>query len=397
MRDAVRRAGIPLGRGPGGNYVYACPRPAPRWRDPLRGYGVTIPADIGSLADYERHAAACLTPDAWRHIQEGADAGGNRAAFDALRLLPRVMTDLRGGDTEIELFGRRHAVPILFAPIAYQRIAHPEGEHASARAATALGTGMVVSTLSSVPLEEVAAAARQAAADLNAASAPLWFQLYLQPDRAQSAALVRRAEAAGYEAIVLTVDAAIKRSSFTLPDGVDAANLRGLPRVSQTSVAGGRILFGTPLVEAAPRWEDLAWLRALTRLPLILKGVLSPDDALRAIDFGCDGVIVSDHGGRVLAGLASPVAMLPAIAEAVQGRVPLLLDGGVRSGSDVVKALALGASAVLVGRPQMHALAVAGMAGVAHMLHMLRAELEFAMAQIGCATPAAIGRDRLHG
>ena len=221
MRDAVRRAGIPLGRGPGGNYVYACPRPAPRWRDPLRGYGVTIPADIGSLADYERHAAACLTPDAWRHIQEGADAGGNRAAFDALRLLPRVMTDLRGGDTAIELFGRRHAVPILLAPIAYQRIAHPEGEHASARAATALGTGMVVSTLSSVPLEEVAAAARQAAADLNAASAPLWFQLYLQPDRAQSAALVRRAEAAGYEAIVLTVDAAIKRSSFTLPDGVD--------------------------------------------------------------------------------------------------------------------------------------------------------------------------------
>ncbi len=357
---------------------------------------MTIPADIGALADYERHAAARLEPDAWRHIQEGADAAGNRGAFDALRLLPRVMADLRGGDTAIAMFGRQHAVPMLLAPIAYQRIAHPEGERASAQAAMALGTGMVVSTLSSVPLEEIAAAARQAAADLHAAPAPLWFQLYLQADRAQSAALVRRAEAAGYEAIVLTVDAAIKRSSFTLPEGVDAANLRGLPRVSQTSVPGGRILFGTPLVETAPRWEDLAWLRALTRLPLILKGVLSPDDALRAIDFGCDGVIVSDHGGRVLAGLASPVAMLPAIAEAVQGRVPLLLDGSVRSGSDVVKALALGASAVLVGRPQMHALAVAGMAGVAHMLHMLRAELEFAMAQIGCATPAAIGRDRLH-
>ena len=320
---------------------------------------------------------------------------GNRAAFDTLRLLPRVMTDLRDGSTAITLFGRRHASPIMLAPLAYQRIAHPDGELAVVSAAMALEIGMVVSTLSSVPLEDIAITGRQAAADLHTPAAPLWFQLYLQEDRGWTDELVRRAEAAGYEAIVLTVDASAKRSSFTLPEGVDAANLRGMPKVSQTTMAGGRILFGTRLIDAAPRWDDLARLRALTRLPLILKGVLSPDDAVRAIALGCDGVIVSNHGGRVLDGLASPVEMMPAIVDAVAGRVPLLLDGGVRSGTDVVKALALGADAVLVGRPQMHALAVAGMAGVAHMLHMLRAELEFAMVQLGCATPRDIQADRL--
>ncbi len=359
----------------------------------------TIPSDIRWLADYERHAATCLAPETWRHIQEGADReltlAGNRASFDQVRLLPRIMADLREGSTAITLFGRRHVAPILLAPLAYQRIAHPDGERATASAAMALAIGMVLSTLSSIPLEDVAIAARQAAADLRTSVAPLWFQLYLQEDRAWSIDLVQRAEAAGFEAIVLTVDASIKRSSFTLPEDVDAANLRGMPKLSQTTVAGGRILFGTPLIDAAPRWDDLIWLRALTRLPLILKGVLSPDDARRAIELGCDGVIVSNHGGRVLDGLATPVEMMPAIVDAVAGRVPLLLDGGIRSGTDIAKALALGASAVLIGRPQMHALAVAGVAGVAHMLHILRAELEFAMAQIGCGTPADIRPDRL--
>ncbi len=359
----------------------------------------TIPDDARRLADYERYAATTLVPEAWRHIQEGVDSGpaatSNRASFDRFRLVPRVMTDLRDGSTAITLFGTPHAAPILLAPLAYQRIAHPDGELATVRAATALATGMVVSTLSSVPLEEVANAARQAAADLGTQVAPLWFQLYFQQDRDWNIALVRRAEAAGYTAIVLTVDASVKRSSFVLPAGVDAANLRGMPKVSQTTHAGGRILFGTALIEAAPRWDDLAWLREQTRLPLILKGVLSPTDAHRAVELGCDGVIVSNHGGRVLDGLVSPLEMMPAIVDAVAGRVPLLLDGGVRSGTDIVKALALGASAVLIGRPQMHALAVAGMPGVAHILHILRAELEFAMAQIGCATPAAIQVDRL--
>jgi 4-hydroxymandelate oxidase len=358
-----------------------------------------IPPDLVTLADYEARAEAHMPAGSWRHVQEGAGREltlrDNRAAFDRVRLLPRALADLRGGHTASDLFGRRHAAPILLAPIAYQCLAHPEGERAMARAAAALDAGVVLSTLSSVPLEEIAIAARQAADALGTGGAPLWFQLYLQEDRAHSADLIARAEAAGYEAIVLTIDTAVKRSSFTLPAGVDAANLRGMPKLRHTSTPGGRILFGTPLADAAPRWEDLAWVRATTRLPLIVKGILTPDDARRAVEHGADGIIVSNHGGRVLDGLPAAIDVLPAIVEALAGAVPLLMDGGVRTGTDIVKALALGAAAVLVGRPQIHGLAVAGMPGVAHILHILRAELEMAMAQLGCATLADLGGGQL--
>jgi 4-hydroxymandelate oxidase len=358
-----------------------------------------IPDDIRSLADYERHAAQHFPAASWRHLQEGSGDNltlvENRDAFDRIGLIPRVLTDLRHATTRSDLFGRGHACPILLAPIAYQRIAHPEGELAVVRAATAMDAGLILSTLSSITLEEVAAARLSATQELGAAPSPLWFQLYFQEDRAHNLQLVQRAEAAGYEAIMLTVDASIKRSSFPLPEGIDAANLRGMPRIQQTAQPRGRILFGTPLIEAAPRWEDLAWLRAQTKLPLIIKGVMSSADALLAVDHGVDGIVVSNHGGRVLDTMPSPLDMLPGIAQAVNGKVPLLLDGGIRRGTDVLKALALGASAVLVGRPQMHALAVAGMAGVAHALLMLRTELELAMAQTGCATLADIGPDRL--
>ena len=351
-------------------------------------------ADLTSLDDYERRAATLLPPETWRHIQSGADReltlAANRAAFDRLSLLPRTLVDLRGGSTALDLFGRRHAAPIMLAPVAYQRLAHPDGELATVSAATALATGMIVSTLSSVTIEDIAATGRQLG------DAPLWFQLYLQEDRGWSAELVRRAEAAGYEAIVLTVDASIKRSSFVLPEGVEAANLRGMPRRPHTTTAGGAILFGTPLLDAAPRWKDLAWLRSLTRLPLLVKGLLAPADARLAIEHGADGIIVSNHGGRVLDGLPSPLEVMPAMVDAARG-VPLLLDGGIRSGTDVVKALAMGARAVLIGRPQYHGLAVAGIAGVAHVLHMLRAELELTMIQIGCPMLADMTRDRLLG
>lgn len=322
-------------------------------------------------------------------MQSGSDAGltlsDNRAQFDGQRLVPRTLRDLSGGSTALELFGGIHAAPILLAPLAYHRLAHPAGEAASMQAATALDTTMVVSTLSSIPLEHVADAARTAARELSRALPPLWFQLYFQPDRAHSLELVRRAEAAGYQVLVVTVDAAIKRSEFALPEGVVAANLAAFPRtVQRAEAAGGKIVFGTPLAAAAPTWADIAWLRAETRLPIVIKGLLSPDDARMALNHGADGIVVSNHGGRVLDGLATPMAALPAMLEAVEGRVPLLLDGGVRRGTDVLKALALGASAVMVGRPQLHALAVAGMAGVAYMLHILRAEFELAMAQVGC-------------
>lgn len=358
-----------------------------------------IPPGMKTLGDYARRSAQHLPADILDHIESGSGSGltliENRAAFDRLRLLPRVLRDLRGGSSDITLFGRQHAAPILLAPLAYQRLAHPEGELAMVRAAMAMEIATIVSTLSSFTLEEIATAGRRAAEELDKPTAPLWFQLYLQDDRGVSAELVARAERAGYEAIVLTVDASVKRSEFTLPAGIDAANLRGLPRLRQTSTAQGRILFGTPLADAAPRWDDLGWLRAQTRLPLIVKGVLAVEDARQAVSAGADGLVVSNHGGRVLDGLPSALDVMPAMAEAVGGTVPLLLDGGVRSGTDVVKAIALGASAVLVGRPQMHALAVAGMAGAAHMLHILRAEFELAMAQLGCRTVDEIGRECL--
>jgi len=358
-----------------------------------------IPPDLRTLADYERRARAHMAPASWAWLQEGDGDGltlaDNRAAFDRLRLLPRVLRDLRAGSAETTLLGRRLAAPILLAPVAYQRVAHPEGELASVRAATAMGVGMAVSTIASVTLEEIAAARTAAVRELGTAPAPFWFQLYAQPERAQTLALVRRAEAAGYEAIMVTVDAAIKRSSFALPPGVEAANLRGIAALRQTAGAMGRILLGTPLADAALRWEDIAWLRAQTRLPLLLKGIAAPDDAALAIEHGVDGLVISNHGGRVLDGMPAAIDLLPGIAARVAGRVPLLLDGGVRRGSDVAKALALGASAVLIGRPQLHALAVAGLPGLAHALLILRTDLEQVMAQLGCAQVADIGPDRL--
>ena len=355
-----------------------------------------IPPDIRSLADYERRADVHFPAESWRHIQAGAgpelSRAANRAQFDRLRIVPRMLADMRGATTGLELFGLHHAAPILLAPVAYHRLAHPQGELATISAATALDTTMTVSTLSSIPLEDIADAARAAAAELDRQAPPLWFQLYFQPDRGHSAELVRRAEAAGYQVLVVTVDASIKRSEFALPPGVEAANLRGMPRLSQHAGVGGGsgILFGTPLLETAPTWDSLTWLRSQTRLPIVVKGLLSPDDARLARDCGADGIIVSNHGGRVLDGLALPLEMLPRMVEAVDDELPLLRDRGVRQRTDIHKALALGARAALIGRPQLHALAVAGIAGVAHMLHILRAELELAMAHAGCASCSAI-------
>ncbi len=359
----------------------------------VRAAHTQIPADIRCAADYERHAIHHIEAQAWQHIQSGADQNltlsHNRAALDALRLVPQPVADLRHAHTRIELLGQTLASPLLLAPVAYQRLVHPEGELATVRAAMALQTGMVVSTLSSFTLEEIAQAGQAAATEMGH-STPRWFQLYMQPAREHSLQLIRRAEAAGYTAIVWTVDASIKRSGFALPHGVEAANLRGMPTTQHTPPLLGPILFGSPLMQQVPVWDDLRWLRAQTQLPIIVKGILSPAQAQQAVQLGADALIVSNHGGRVLDGVVSPIEVLPAIAQAVQGQVPLLLDSGVRHGTDVVKALALGASAVLIGRPQLYALATAGLVGVAHLLHLLRAELELTMAQLGCATVADI-------
>lgn len=354
-----------------------------------------IPADIISLADYERHAIHHIERGAWAHIQSGADQGvtlaHNRAAFDALRLRPEPLADLRNAHTRLGFLGRELISPIMLAPVAYQRLAHAEGELATVRAATAMQSAMMVSTLASYTLEDIARAA-QGARDELGRGAPLYFQLYSQPERETSSSLVRRAEAAGYEALVWTVDASIKRSRYPLPQGVEAANLRGNDQPRQSSdLMSESILFGTPLARQAPGWDELAWLREQTRLPLLVKGILTPTAAARAVQMGADAIIVSNHGGRVLDGVVSPIDVLAAIRAAVPQQIPLIVDSGVRQGTDVVKAIALGASAVMVGRPQLHALATAGLIGVAHMIHLLRAELELAMAQIGSPTLADIG------
>jgi len=348
-----------------------------------------IPADISCALDYERHAANHFPAATWQHIQNGTDGNltlaRNRAMLDALQLVPRPLTDLHGGHTRMTLLGQTLEHPLLLAPVAYHKLAHHEGELACVRAAMALQAGYVASTLSSYSLEEIAIAAQAAARELGR-SASLWFQLYSQSTSEQTLTLVRRAEDAGYQAIVWTVDAAVKRSNFALPKGVEAANLRSLPSQSstqQTSI-GGPLVFGAPLIETIPTLHALQWLRAQTKLPLIVKGVLSPDTATLATAHGADALIVSNHGGRVLDGVPAPIEVLPAIHAAVP-QTPLLLDSGIRWGTDAVKALALGAKAVLIGRPQLHALAVAGMQGVAHLLLLLRTEFELAMAQLGCA------------
>lgn len=366
---------------------------------PLEAALTQIPADITSLTHYRQKAQHHVESGAWAHIESGADQGltlaHNRSAFDSIRLRPEPFADLSTANTRQILLNQPMDWPVMLAPLAYQRLVHPEGELASARAAMAMRCGMIASTLSSHTLEEIALAAHSASQELGR-TAPLWFQLYSQPDPLHTLELIERAEKSGYQAIVWTIDAAIKRSSYPLPAGVQAANLRHMPQYRQSGdLMSEHILFGTPLVAQVPSWEDLRWLRQQTKLPLIIKGILSPDAARKAVDMGADALVVSNHGGRVLDGAMASIEALPAIRAAVGAQFPLLLDSGIRQGTDVFKALALGANAVLVGRPQMHALAVAGMLGVAHMLHLLRAELELTMAQMGCAalqqiSPAAL-------
>jgi len=356
-----------------------------------------IPPEVVALSDYEALARERMSEAAWAFVQGGAGdeltLRDNLDAFARLRLMPRVLNEVGGGDTAVTLFGYPHPAPILLAPVAFQQLAHPDGEAATVLAASAMQTGMVVSTQAGIELETLAAKAQ----------APLWFQLYIQPDRDFTATLVKRAEAAGIQALVVTVDAPIhgprnreQRAGFALPPGIAPVNLAGMRELPPESIhPGGMSLLQSQLVRSAPTWADMRWLRTLTRRPIVLKGILHPDDARRALDAGMDGVIVSNHGGRTLDGVPASIDALPAIAEAVAGRVPILLDGGIRRGTDVFKALALGASAVLIGRPFIHALALAGAPGVAHVLHLLRTELEMAMVMTGCRTLAGIDRSRI--
>ena len=347
-----------------------------------------------TLADHEQRARQCLDDNAWAYFSGGAadeiTLHANRSAWDALPLWPRVLRPLAGGHTRTTLLGRSLAHPILLAPVAFQRLAHADGEVAMAYAAAALGAGVVLSTQASMSLESVAQAALP-----DPGRGPLWFQLYLQHDREFTRALVHRAEAAGYEALVLTVDAPTsgardreRRAGFKLPAGITPVHLADLPPPPTPALTASQSALFDGLLHHAPTWDDVQWLQSITRLPILLKGVLHPADARQAVAAGVAGLIVSNHGGRTLDTAPATAVALPHVVQAVGGAVPVLVDGGIRRGTDVLKALALGASAVLVGRPAIHGLAHAGAAGVAHVLRLLRDELEIAMALTGCATLA---------
>jgi 4-hydroxymandelate oxidase len=355
-----------------------------------------IPADTASLADYERHAQSRLPPATWAYLQGGAadelTVAANLQAWRSLTLHPRVLRKLAGGHTRTTLLGRPMAHPILLAPVAFQKLAHPDGELGVAYAAAAQEAGLVLSTQSSTPLKDVA----DAIAD-DPDRGPLWMQLYMQPDRGFTRELVMRAVAAGFESIVLTVDAPTsgardreRRAQFHLPAGISAVNLAHMPATPERALAPGQSALFDDLLHHAATWDDIDWLRSQTHLPILLKGVLHEDDARQAAELGVSGLIVSNHGGRTLDTAVATACALPRIVEAVGGRLPVVVDGGIRRGTDVLKAVALGASAVMIGRPYLHALATAGALGVAHAIRLLRDELEIAMALSGCATLADI-------
>ncbi|GLK72561.1 alpha-hydroxy-acid oxidizing protein [Ancylobacter dichloromethanicus] len=351
-----------------------------------------IPPGVVAAEDYEALARGRLSEAAFAYYAGGAGdettLRWNREAFERVRLAPRVLASFTGGGTGQTLFGQSFAHPILVAPTAHHGLAVPEAEIATVVGAGGAKAGMVASTESDVTLEEIAGAAR----------APLWFQLYIQHDRGFTADLVRRAEAAGYGALVVTVDAPVhslrnreQRAGYRGPKLSEHANLRGLHTSYIAEAALGESLMFRGFLDVAARWEDIAWLRSLTLLPILLKGIMTAEDAEIALAHGVDGLIVSNHGGRVLDTVPASLDALPAVVRQVAGRVPVLMDGGIRRGTDVLKALALGARAVLVGRPCLYALAVAGPAGVAHVLHLLRCEFEVAMVLTGCRTLADIG------
>lgn len=356
-----------------------------------------IPPGVVTLADYEAHARERLDDKAWAYFSGGAadeiTLRANREAWDGLRLRPRVLRPLAGGHTRVELLGRTLAHPVMLAPVAFQRMAHPDGELAASIAAAVQGAGVVLSTQASVRLEDVARLVLG-----EAQRGPLWLQLYVQHDRGFTRELVQRAEAAGYEALVVTVDAPAsgardreRRAGYQLPPGVSAVNLAGLRPPPARALAAGQSALFDDLLHGATTWADIEWLLGATKLPVLLKGVMHEDDARLAASLGVAGLVVSNHGGRTL-DTAEPTAWaLPRIADAVGEALPLLVDGGIRRGTDVLKAVALGARAVLLGRPYVYALATAGALGVAHVLRLLRDELEIAMALSGCATLAEAG------
>lgn len=354
----------------------------------------TTPQPV-NLADYEKAALALVPEDRAAYLFEAAADGvtrrANRDAFQRIHIVPRVLRSVAGGDTRVRVLDRHLRHPILVAPMAFQKLAHAEGEIATALAAAAQEALMVLSCQSSVLIEDA----------ISSGGACRWLQIYFQPERSDTLRLVRRAEAAGFEAIVVTCDAPVagvrnaeQRAGFRLPTDIRPVNLEGFSAPSFEPLRDGESVVFDRLATFAATWDDIVRLKRETALPIVLKGLLSPADAKLAVEAGASGLIVSNHGGRTLDTAIASLDALPGIAQVARpAGLTVLVDGGIMRGTDVFKALALGADAILVGRPVLHGLAVAGAQGVSHVLRILRDEFEIAMALSGCRTVEDITPD----
>jgi 4-hydroxymandelate oxidase len=342
------------------------------------------------LMQFEALARPRLSQMAYDYVRSG---GGdeitmreNRAAFERLRLAPNVLVDVSELDTRTTLFGAELEHPILLAPVAYHRLYHPEGELATARGASAAGAPMVVSTFTTTAIDQIEQNTKK----------PIWYQLYVQRDRAFTKDMVQRAVAAGCKAVCVTADTPVLgcrygQLSFGLPSNLECVHLRGLDLKNQVpthKLRKGGIY--DVLFDASFNWNDLAWLRSVAGVPVLVKGVLSAEDGKRAVEQGADGVIVSNHGGRNLDTVPATIDALPRVVEAVGGKIPVMLDSGILRGTDVLVALALGAKAVFLGRPYIYGLALGGAKGVERTISILRDEFERAMALTGRRTIADI-------
>src|SRR5262245_41050070 len=351
-----------------------------------------------SLREMELEARKRLDPAVYDFVAGGAEdevtLRANDAAFARIGLVPRVLCGKQTPDLASILLGRTATMPVLIAPTAFHRLAHPDGECATARAAAAAGVIMIASMASTVAIEEVAAAAREKAAGPGPS---LWFQLYIQPDLGFTEAIIQRAAAAGCDTLVVSVDSPTfgrrerdERNGFRdLPPGLWCENLRD-PIARDKPIRPREIVFSPEL-----SWHHIEWLRITTELKIVLKGVMHPADARLAVEAGVDGLVLSNHGGRQLDTVPATIELLPLIRDVVAGRIPLLIDGGIRRGTDIVKALALGASAVAIGRPVFWGLAAAGERGVTQVLEMLRSELIRALTLCGCGAPGDVSADLL--
>jgi len=357
------------------------------------------PADIDTavnLFDIEHLGRARLSANAHDYYASGADdeltLARNRRAFAEATLWYRVLADVAERDAATTVLGSPVALPVLVAPTAFHAMATPDGEAATARAASAAGTVMINSTLSNTAVEDVVAAA----------DGPVWFQLYIYRDRAATRALVERAEAAGCTALVVTVDAPLLgrreadvRNGFHLPEGLRIANMlaTGADEIPAALGGSGLAAYFASLLDPSVSWRDLAWLRSITNLAIVVKGIVRADDARRAVDHGAHAVVVSNHGGRQLDTAPATVDALPGVVEAVGDDAEVLIDGGLRRGTDVLKALALGARAVLLGRPVLWGLAAGGEAGAGRVLTLLHNEIDSGLALTGCPTVADLSPD----